>query len=222
MTKDPTLYEGFETHPAYGMVAFNRVSGSPGKMFGSKIPQHGQYVRLVIKRGQRKHDHGDMLKGMGLSLIEVWLSSAQFAELLTTMNIGDGVPCTLARIAGKSVECMPQDEETESDRTYAAARDKMRGFAGELRGKVDAIRAKLEAKGTIKVATRKEIAQLLDRIMMEVSSNMPFLLRCYQEAVEKVSTQAKAELDAMVSKVITDKGLEALGIDPKQLTEADA
>ena len=46
---------------------------------------------------------------------------------------------------------------------------------------------------------------------------MPFALRCFQEAVEKTSTQAKAELDAMVSNVITSKGLESLGVRSKAL-----
>lgn len=203
----------YETHPAYGMVAFNRVQGSPGKLFGSALPQHGTFIRLVVRQGSRKHDLGcDWVMGTGPSIVEAWLSASQFAELLTTMNIGDGVPCTLTRIEGRKVPEMPQDEQTEAERTYEAGETKMSVFADELKEEISAMRKKILSKGALSMAARREVVSLLDKVLRETEANMPFALRSFQEAVDKTSTQAKAELDAVVSQAITAKGLEALGV----------
>lgn len=208
----------YETHPAYGMVAFNRVQGSPGKMFGSALPQHGHFIRLVVRHGQRKHDLGcDWVMGTGPSVVEAWLSAAQFAELLTTMNIGDGVPCTLIRIEGRKISEMPQDEQTEAERTYEAGEAKMMIFGDELKAEINVMCKKVLAKGALSMTARKEVVRLFDKVLMETEANMPFALRSFQEAVEKTSQHAKAELDAVVLHAITAKGLEALGVKVKQL-----
>ena len=203
----------YEEHPAYGMVAFNRVQGSPGKMFGSALPQHGHFIRLVVRQGSRKHELGhDWVMGTGSSVVEAWLSAAQFAELLTTMNIGDGVPCTLRRIDGHKVPEMPQDEETEAERTYKAGETKMSVFGDELKEEISVMREKILSKGALSMAARREVVALLDKVLRETEANMPFALRSFQEAVEKTSQHAKAELDAFVSHTITAKGLEALSL----------
>lgn len=209
----------YETHPAYGVVGFNRTSGSPGKMFGSAIPQHGHFVTLTIKQAQRKHDlYHDWIMGRGRELITVWLSAAQFAELLTSMNIGDGVPCTIRRLNGKQVEEMPQDEQTETEKVHTGFEGKLRALGETLRDKTEEARDLLLTKGGITMAARRRVVQLLDLVHREVEANLPFALTSFQEAVEKTTVHAKAELDAMVTHVVTTKGLEALGVDaPKAL-----
>lgn len=212
------MTDDYKTHPAYGVVAFNRVQGSPGPMFGSSLPQHGTFIRLVIRQAQRKHDLGeDWIMGKGRSLIEVWLSAAQFSELLTTMNIGDGVPCTIKRFDGAEVPNMPDDEQTIAERVYEAAQVKMDLFAEETRAELAQARAALLAKGSISVKARNEIVSTLDKILREADANLPYAVRSFQRAVEKTSAQAKAELDALVSHTITVKGLEALGVEIKAI-----
>jgi hypothetical protein len=129
------------------------------------------------------------------------------------MNIGDGVPCTIRRFNGKQVEEMPQDEKTEAQRVHTGFKEQQRQFGATLRDKTEEARTLLLSKGGIGVGARKRVVELLDLIHREIESNFPFQLRSFQEAVEKVSVHAKAELDAMVTHVVTSKGLEALGID---------
>jgi len=203
----------YDTHPAYGMVAFHRISGSPGKMFGSQLAQHGQFISLQIKRAERAHEYGqDWFHGRQ-SLVEVWLSAAQFAELLTTMNVGDGVPCTINRLMGKSVERMPEDEQTEAEKVSSGFTGKMRKLSRSIREGAARAREKLLSKGTLKVSDRKNIAALLGRVQMELDANIPFVLESFQEAVEKTSTHAKAEIDALYTSAVERAGMEALGIE---------
>lgn len=202
----------YETHPAYGVVGFSRISGDPGKLFGSAIPQHGHFVALRIKKAARKHDLGmDWIHGKCEDLIEVYLSAAQFSELLTTMNIGDGVPCTITRFNGDFIEKMPRDEKTETEKVRGNFKNKLLDFGKNLRDKTEEAR-ELLSKG-MKVSDRKRVTDLLDLIHREIEANLPFALTSFQEAVEKTTMHAKAELDAMVSHVVQTRGLEALGID---------
>jgi len=199
-----------EEHESYGTIGFYRTQGDPGKMFGSALPQHGHFVALSIKRAIRYHDlHQDWIHG-GEELINIWLSANQFAELLTTMNVGDGVPCTLKRVAGKGMEPPPDTESTEAERISTGFDDRLNDFADTLQEKTDLACEMLRAQGTINKGARKHVADILEWVHREVRSNLPFALTSFQEAVDKTSQHAKAELDAMVTHVVQKTGLKAI------------
>lgn len=201
--------ENEETHPSYGMIGISRMSGSPGAMFGSSLPTHGTFFSLKVKRAKRCHNLSrDWVYGRE-KVIEVFLTSAQFTELFTTMNIGDGVPCTIRYLEG---EYVPEADhhETELTRVHEGVAKEQKKFGAALRERTREARELLLKKGTISVANRKKIAAMLDVVLMEVESNAPFRLKMFQEAMDKVSAAAKAELDSMVSFVVQQTGLKAL------------
>lgn len=200
-----------DEHPSYGVVGFSRIQGDPGKLFGSQLPAHGTFVQLTIKRAVRYHDLShDWIHGRGRELIEIWLSSAQFAELLTTMNIGDGVPCTIREFNGETMEMPPQGGRTTAEEIHGTFKEKVVKFSQYVNTKTNELRGLLLAKGTIKVEDRKRVAAHLEYIRRELEQNIPFVEKSFQEAVEKTTVHAKAELDAMVSTTIHKTGLEAL------------
>ena len=127
VTKSP---DGYESHPAWGMVEFSRVEhGGPCRLFGSSLTNHGTTIILRVWEASRKHDcgqdwyHGSIRK----ELIAVEMSAAQFAGLLTTMNVGNGVPCTIRHVQGVQRPEVPPDPG-EMGRVRAAFR---RGIEGE-------------------------------------------------------------------------------------------
>jgi len=91
-----------ETHPAFGLIGLSRVSCSPSAvLFGSAV-KHGHYVELTIKEAER---HSSIYRDFNFGrteLIKVAFSGTQLGELLTSMNVGDGVPCTITRFNGES------------------------------------------------------------------------------------------------------------------------
>jgi hypothetical protein len=109
-------------HPSYGMIAFNRsMGGRPTRLFGSPLEEHYGTVRVVIGTGTRIHEsnmdryHGS-LRG---EHIEVEMSAAQFAEVLTSMNQGSGIPCTIRYINGKPIEDPPPTQKGSRRRSTA-------------------------------------------------------------------------------------------------------
>lgn len=202
-------------HPSFGMVGFSRASVGGSRrerLFGSSLAKHYNVIMLRVHQAFEEHHLSqDWRHAQGAPLIEVEMSEAQFASLLTTMNMGDGVPCTIRYVApggsGK-VESAP-DADVEVDKVR-------KGFEQNIKELVEDFetlkgRAK-EILGTAKSskAERDEILKLIERAAQDLSSNFGFVIEQFNEATEKVITQAKAEVDAFVTNAAKVAGLDRL------------
>lgn len=104
--KETTRLGEKTTHPAYGMLSFSRRSGSKTPLFESSI-EHRDTIAMTLT-------HGDVTRGLNTDwyhgngiIAEVEMSYSQFAEAITSMNMGSGVPVTVRRTEkdGKIPEC---------------------------------------------------------------------------------------------------------------------
>lgn len=199
-----------EEHPSYGMVRFSRCQGNPGRLFGSSLRTHESYVTLSVGSGERIHSSGyDRYFGsMRGEFIEVDLSAAQFAELLTTMNVGAGVPCTIRRFNGKKIE-NPPETQVEVEKIRTAFKRDMKNLASRCKSDVKAVQEILDKKNLTK-ADREEILNKVNRIMMNVESDTPFMLSQFEEATEKVVQHAKAEVDAFATANVLAEGIRSI------------
>lgn len=199
-------------HESYVMAGFSRITGSPGRLFGSSVAHHQTFIRLTIRRAKRIHNLGrDWYHGDSMPIVEVDLSAAQFAEMLTGMNVGSGVPCTLRWIDGKKMG-EPPDEMLEAEQVKTDFKEKLGGVAKKL----DAAKARLQevlAKKNLTQADRKDVQSHVDSIIQEVRSNLPFWLSQFHEATEKVVTAAKAEVDAFMTHAVMAAGWKSLKED---------
>jgi len=199
-----------ETHESYGLVRFSRCEGNPGRLFGSSLKDHGSYVSLSLRKAEVIHSLGrDRYYGsMHGDLIEVSLSSAQFAELLTTMNVGSGVPCTIRYFNGKRLEG-PPERPLEVQKVKDSFQRDMSNLVAEAKQVVKDVEALLE-KNSLTKADRRAILEKVGHVMMCVEHNTPFMLDQFEKASEKVVTTAKAEIDAFVTHNIVSEGLKAI------------
>ncbi len=200
----------YKTHESYGMASLSRQSGGSKRLFGSAVKNHSQTVSLRIYHGEFAHDlHQDWYSTVGLRpIIEIEFSPAQFAEFITTMNVGSGIPCTIRSIEGKDLSGPPADEN-EVERVQTGFAKEMRLFAKSLEKDQADVEALL-AKPTITKADRKTISDKIAMVKQHIASNMPFALSQFQEATEKVVTSAKAETEAFMMHAVTKAGLESL------------
>lgn len=195
-----------ETHPSYGQILITRCSGTSRSLYGSGI-SHNNTIRVSIKRSERQYEkHHEWMFGRE-ELIEVELSSVQFAEMLTNMNVGSGVPCTLRYVAGEEMpECPSVNVKKQINEDI---KEKMYEFAGTLED------LKLEANNILTgnkflKADKVRLNGLLNLIFQELKGNIPFLHECMQEAVDKTVIQGKGELEAHFMNIINKLGLEEL------------
>lgn len=206
-----------ESHESYVMVGFSRITGNPGPLFGSPIADHPTFVELRVTRATCRHDLGrDWIHGNGRPLLTVRLSSNQFSELLTTMNIGNGVPGTMAVFDGMVVPRPPAVH-----REIVAVRDAFREKMEELAAEVKRDRKEIEeliAKKSLTLADRNVIKQKLEKIDREIGANAPFVFESFEKAAARVVTAAKSEVDAFVTQAVVKAGMQALDMVPQMVS----
>lgn len=222
MSRNPKHYE----HPSYAMIQFTRGMGTRSRrLFGSSLKSHYATIRMTVTQAFWEHDlHEDRYFDAGKKrLIEVEMSAAQFAELITSMNVGSGVPCTLnyfnAKVGVDGFIEEPPDVETEVERVKSNFEADLKGMEAtmrERRKEIEKLADKLPAK------SKEQLRVALDVMIQQLTSNIPFILEQFNEASERVVTSAKHDIEAFAMHALRAAGLEALasGEAPKQLATA--
>jgi ElaB/YqjD/DUF883 family membrane-anchored ribosome-binding protein len=197
-----------ETHESYALLSISRCTGTARSLFGSTI-RHGDTIRLSIDEGKVYRDFQKNRYHNGKSFIEVEMSSAQFAEAITTLNVGCGVPVTLKYLDGKQMAEPPSVDLKER------AKNELKEEMGELAERIDELskdaKEILTRKGSpIKADEKEKLLKDLLFLVQEVRSNIPFAQECFQEAVEEVVVQAKAEVDSCLTTMRERLGQQVL------------
>lgn len=201
----------YKEHPAYGAAMFNRQTGNAGRLFGSPLKDHSSTVSLTISRAVVKHDLGqDWIHGTGRELIEVRFSAAQFADLLTNMNHGSGVPCTIERVGIDRMEGIPENEPVEHEKVVEAFKEQNQDTVDRLQDALKKVRELLK-KPKLSKDDKDSIEWILGKALQDVKDNAPFMLQQFGEAATKVVTHAKAEVAAATRIVVERLGMQKLG-----------
>jgi hypothetical protein len=196
-------------HESYGILHISRTSGGSGtvRLFGSPLATHYGTIRLTISKGKWIHGlHHDRFYGMSKEFIEVEMSAAQFADAITSLNIGSGTPCTIRYVGGERVPD-PPDHATEAEHirdNFEKSVDKYTAKAHEYRKVIEKLTSKLPTKA------KDQIRVALDVIEDQLASNVPFVVKQFQEATTRITTAAKAEVDAFVTGVVRAAGLQSI------------
>ena len=205
------------SHPAMAMVSFHRISSSPGEvLFGSSI-RHSSLISMTVKKACVDRDLSTDWHFAQDTLLEVYLSKTQFAELLTSMNVGDGVPSTLVSFNGEHFELPNLPSKAEQ-------------FKSEIKKDLDDVLADLKKSYALvkqsidenKPMTKKglrEMEGLLKSFEDLASSHLPFVMDQFSKHMSKVVQEAKASVDAFVEKTYIDSGIEALKKNVPQIEE---
>ena len=196
-------------HESYGILHISRTSGGTSaiRLFGSPLATHFGTIRLTISKGKWIHGlNHDRYYGMNKDFIEVEMSAAQFADAITSLNIGSGTPCTIRYVGGERVAA-PPDHATEAEHireNFNNTLDKYKAKAHTYRKKIEELTGKLSSKA------RDEIRIALDVMEDQLGSNVPFVVKQFQEATTRITTAAKAEVDAFVTNVVRAAGLQSI------------
>jgi hypothetical protein len=150
-------------------------------------------------------------------MIEVEMSASQFSELITTMNIGSGVPCTVRRFDGVKIEG-PPDEGTEMDRVREDFAEDLKNISSKLDGAKGELSTIL-AKKSIGKGDKKAIAKIVSQMFQHFESNVPFVQEQFQRATDRSVAAAKTEIDCTLTNAVTKLGLKSLN-QLKQLVDA--
>lgn len=195
-----------ESHESYAMASFSRVTSSENhNLFGSSIT-HNNTITLTICQGERHRDlHREHFFPRN-KLIEVEMSQNQFSELITSLNMGSGIPVTLRHLGGVRKEDPPYHNqrhlfENEFKKDIQDVGKKLSAVAQELE-------TMLEEKAPKRVF--KEFVHKLRMVAQHINSNLPFVQKQFNEAMDKTVTEAKSEVESFVFNRVTSLGIEGL------------
>ena len=201
-TVNPTLDErGAETHPAFALIGAARVSaGPPGAvLFDSEI-RHQHFVTIRISEAKRHRELNRDRVYAQKQIVEVSMSEAQWASFVSSMNAGDGVPCTLAT------------RETDWDIPGLPYEPRMAHSLDEVYGAADRALAEIrEALAVVETKPTKANLRTLRARIENAPSNMRFAADSLSEHAENTVQKARADIEAMISQA------QRLGLEPSDV-----
>lgn len=212
-----------ETHESYAQLCFIRSQCSDEVLYGSDL-KHNTIIRMELKHSSKRrglnHDwyHGHKM------ITEVSMSQNQFSELITSMNMGDGIPVTL--------NYTEQDGHIESPE-FASKLDIHENEFKEMTKRVGSeanelyatMKDLLAGSGTLKKADRESLLSKMRKVVQDIESNMPYVNECFKESMDKTVTDAKGTIEAFYQHRVTETGVKALaeasGIKAPKLIESE-
>ncbi len=215
-TTDPVLV-GQDTilgptykHPSFGSISFSKAQGSSSVLFGSSI-MHRNVITLTICHAEKYVTRGVEHVFGRERIIEAYMSPTQFADAITSTGGGE-TPITL------------RFTEKDGRIDNPSFENKREVFEKEFQERVQGIYDRMT--DTIEKAKDKRVPQWLVKDL-EITqgwfkSNIPYLVEQFTEQMDKTVTEAKAEVEAYVSGMVQQTGLDALEEMRPQLTQGEA
>jgi hypothetical protein len=195
--------EEVHTHPSFAQISANRVSSTGTYLYGSEF-SHQHLIRLTIKHSERRRGLSRDWFFDRKEIVSVQMSEAQWAGLVSSLNHGSGIPCTLNSIAYQHVPGIKRNI------------DKREQFGAEMKARLTRVTDSLtqmrkEIEAMPLSGTKKKI--LLDQVATcerNLAPNLGFVADQFGEHMENITQDAKTEIEAFVNSRIHDAGLTAI------------
>ena len=194
--------------PAMGMASFSRVTGNH-KLFGSDV-SHQHFISLKISHAvvERELSQDWYFASNLAPITEVYMSAAQFADLITHMNMGDGVPVTIRQVGADSFT-MPEFP-SKGEQFKGELKEKSQKVMAEYRELERAVSDLLTQDKPLNKAEKASLLTKATALSSFAQSSLPFLADQFQENMEKSVAEAKTEVENFVNSTVTKLGIQSL------------
>lgn len=199
-----------EKHESFGMAGFFRTTCNPSQaLFGSSIKHSNLISFRVYHASVDRHLEQDWFHADGRTpIVEIEMSQTQFAEMITSMNMGDGVPVTIRSIDGNMMQrCEFTNKRAQHANDFRETMELFEESVKDSSNKLLAMINKLPKKD------QDAAKSMLQQIVQEIGSNIPFYEKQFQRQMDKTVMEAKGEVESFVQNKITSAGLKALQTD---------
>ena len=196
-------------HPSYANLYIGRSQCSGKRaLYGSSV-KHSDIITLKISPSYIGRSlHNDHYYVDTQSYIEIEMSQAQFAQAITSLNMGDGTPVTLRRLNGQFIaECPFEDKRMQFDTEFS---DDMNATVQKFDNDIEEIESILAQKRSITKADKERILAAVHHIQRVLGSDIPFLFSQFNKQMEKTVTEAKAEVEGHIRSRMDDLAMQNL------------
>lgn len=205
---EETLFGTKTSHPSYGTLAFSRRSGGSMVLFGTSI-EHKDVIGMRLYHANITRGlHEDHIYGNKL-IAEVEMSYSQFAEAITSLNMGSGVPVTI-RWTEKDGEIPPCDFVSKRDQFVNEFKEKRKKATDESQQLIKDVAELFSQKKALTKADKDVILNKLHHLNMDIGCNMDFIADQFNEQMDKTVNEAKGEIEAFMQNKINTIATAAL------------
>ena len=206
--KEKTQFGERITHPSYGTLAFSRRTGGARALFGSSI-EHRDIIAMTLYHANITRDlHNDHIYGNDI-IAEVEMSYSQFAEAITSMNMGTGVPVTICRTE-KDGRIPPCDFVSKREQFVNEFKEKRKKATEDSQQIIKDISELFSQKKTLTKADKDAILNKLHHLNMDIGCNMDFIADQFNEQMDKTVMEAKGEIEAFMQNKVNTIATAAL------------
>ena len=206
-------------HESQGIIKLSKVSSSkPVHLFGSRVP-HNTNVRLTIQNGVLYRGlNRDTYSSSGKSIVEVEMSELQFAELITSIGYGDGVPVTLRKINGTQLQEPVYESEME---TFSNEfKREMHELTKVVKTLTTDTKERLKDSKPLNKSEREDIISALEGVERLIGANLPFMERSFNENMMRTMQEVKMSIKSLVQ-TDTSQQIETTTTNPTSYLSDD-
>lgn len=195
-------------HPSYAMVRVSRVnSGKQDYFFGSDVIPPA-YIEFTVSPGEVEMDMGRNWYGRSHTkeYIRFKMTPVQFSELITSMNHGDGIPCTLEYVNGAKV--LQQDNK---ETKIQFNKRKIKEMFTNLYERVLRAKTKTDLLNSSKPLVKEDREAIMGAIYgieQDLRSNLNFYLEQFNIEMDNIALDVKSNLEASIMQKITQLGIQ--------------
>ncbi len=207
------------SHPSFGGIRLSRVQSTGAPLFGSAT-LHSHYVMLDLYEADSLDSE---LTGHHAypkrQIASVALSESQFAEFISSWNIGEPTPCTLMRRPDTDFKLTshqaPMPEKSHRETFEDVIDQGVKSVQDEINKWADEIEAMTKGRLTKKDAERMRV--VLSCLRQNPEASLRFAHDRLNEGMEKMAARAKLEIEAAGRALLGRLGLNKAGDEVKKL-----
>lgn len=196
------------SHPSYGTLAFSRRTGGATPLFGSSIEHRDTIAMTLYHADITRGLHQDSIYG-GRVIAEVEMSYSQFAEAITSMNMGSGVPVTI-RWTEKDGKIPPCDFVSKREQFTDEFKEKRKKATEDAQQLIKDVTELFSQKKALTKADKDAILNKLHHLNMDIGCNMDFIADQFNEQMDKTVMEAKGEIEAFMQNKVNSIASAAL------------
>lgn len=202
VTVDEQMEAEHIRHPSFGQISARRIQGGGDNHFYGSEFSHQHWIEVVISSSEIVRRVGRDFYSTDSELVRVAMTESQWATFLSSMNVGEGVPCTFRRMAGKGY---PEIERLETKEDFF--KRQMAETVEDSVSKIDELIYALKSDSLrVSNKARSELVDLAKHARMEIKSNAPFVATQFGEHVETCIEEAKVSIAAYAGSVAQGGG----------------
>jgi len=203
------MIETVKNHPSQIQVGISRISGGDNEQFYGSDIETNSYILLTVSESEyKRRSLGNDYFFATRTILELKMTNLQYAEMLTTMNVGMGVPATLIALYADTlpqghiepplvenkVELLEKELEVASEGATVKL-DELSGLINKLK---------------ISQKQKDELLKKVSATKYSLVESITFRLSQAKKELGKMTVEAKASLEGFYTSLCLRLGVKTL------------